>query len=486
MMWVFEELAKMDPVLASALRNIRVGKGSPGDAAVVARSLYTDTMVPRLGNKMAYNEFLQRHGNDGYHVHLDLNDFGQINKLHGEAMGDEAIKRAGNIISEVSRTFGGKAFRNGGDEFKTWFHKPEAAHGFARELRARLERQPKIGGTHNLAASIGIGFNRDHAEGALLEAKKKLGPTVNGKRENRHAVGAAPTVIHSRTHEPIPDGWRSPSGSAPQSMPNLAPTGMKFHNPLVKDEAGVLNHPHADGAIPKQPTGYVNEQAAGKGVATYAKFANAYGKIKPGAKSNLMHYDYRPHEEGINRLLKQHGYKVYFAGGKYGKPDLANKNYNTGHLMIYDPTPSSGGDFQDESYTRTWRTVHELAHALTYPHLNAKYGEGRRMGKLGVHRTPREAKRSVEWEWLTAHKQRELTEQLTGKRVPDHVFNRELNTVMHDALHRAVTGKFTEPSEEGFEPHHHAIPLEHALGMIDAEAKKMGLKHDDDLLPKKL
>jgi hypothetical protein len=237
-------------------------------------------------------------------------------------------------------------------------------------------------------------------------------------------------------------------------------------------------HPHTDGAIPG------NDQAAGAGVSTYAKFAAPYGTIKPGTKSNLLHYDYRPYEPQLNAAVQKHGYNVYLAGGSFGKPDLARRNYNTGHLMIYDPTPKSGGDFGEEAYTRTWRTAHELAHALTYPELNAKYGEGRRIGKLGTHRTLREAKRAVEWEWLAAHKQREMAAAM-GHHIPDDMFHRELNTVMHDAVHRAVTGQFTEPSDEGFHPHSHKVPLEHALATLDQEAARMGLKGHDDLVQKK-
>lgn len=539
---LFSDLQKMDPALAQALSNIRAGKSTPKDAEVLARGMYTDTMVPKMGNKLAYNDFLTRHGNAGTHVHVDMNDFGQINKHHGEKVGDHAIKNFGKVASEVSRMFGGKAFRNGGDEFKFHFAKPEAAHGFARELRSRLERLPKAGGTHNLAASIGIGHNPDHAEGALLEAKKQLGPTdvKTGKRQNIHSLGNAPTVIHSKSHEPTPPGWKPAKAKEVKpvkTFPAVQHPSLKFHNPLAKsgiqgmdilhpipqqkpehetlpaptahphgyswhdghtehhaeqviikkDElaaAPITKHPHTDGAIPNQPKP-ANDQAAGAGVATYAKFAAPYGKITPGKKTNLFHYDYRPHEGKLNDLLKEHKFEVYTAGGKFGKPDLASRNYNTGHLMIYDPTPSSGGDFGDESYTRTWRTAHELAHGLTYPELNAKYGEGRRIGKLGVHRTPREAKRAVEWEWMAAHKQREITEKLTGKPVPDELFHRELNTVMHDAVHRAVTGQFTEPSDEGFDPHTHKVPLEHALAMIDQEARTMGIPHDDSLAPKK-
>jgi GGDEF domain-containing protein len=239
MIQLFSNLQKMDPALAQALANIRAGKGTASDANVVARGMYTDTMVPKMGNKLAYNDHLARHANDGYHVHVDMNDFGQINKFHGEKVGDQAIKSFGNAASEVSRLFGGKAYRNGGDEFKFWFHKPEAAHGFARELRSRLEKMPKAGGTHNLAASIGIGYNPDHAEGALLHAKHQLGTTDpnTGKRVNMHKVGNAPTVIHSLTHEAPPAGWKAPAGKAPvpaKATQPLAQPGLKFHNPLAK------------------------------------------------------------------------------------------------------------------------------------------------------------------------------------------------------------------------------------------------------------
>jgi len=221
---------------------------------------------------------------------------------------------------------------------------------------------------------------------------------------------------------------------------------------------------------------HLEDQNAPVGVSTYAKFAAPYGSVNPSAPSDLTHYPYHGKLPEIENLVKQHGYKTYYAGGKYGKPDLVNKNYNTGHLMIYDPTPGSGGDFKHEEYTKGWRQIHELAHALTYPELNKIYGEGRRMGKLGIHRNLNEAMRAVHWEWLAAHKQRELGEQL-GIHIPDNVFHKELNTVMHDAVHRAVTGKFTEPSGEGFTPHEHKVPLSHAMDVLRDEAQNMGLQH---------
>lgn len=226
-----------------------------------------------------------------------------------------------------------------------------------------------------------------------------------------------------------------------------------------------------------------NDQAAKAGVPTYAQFAQHYGSVTPGQSTNLNHYDYTGKLPAVQNLVKQHGFQTYYAGGKYGKPDLASKNYNTGHLMIYDPTPQSGGDFGNQEATDAWRQVHELAHALTYPELNKIYGEGRRMGKLGTHRTPHEAKRAVHWEWMAAHKQRELSKQL-GVHLSDEQFNKELGTVMHDALHRAITGRFTDPAGEGFVPHGNPVPLEHALNTIDQHANQMGLGQHETIKKK--
>lgn len=246
-------------------------------------------------------------------------------------------------------------------------------------------------------------------------------------------------------------------------------------------------HPHMDGSKPAtamdSPEHAKNDQAAGVGVSTYAKFAMPYGSVNSGSPTNLNHYRYEGKRAHIDQLVKDHGYQTYYAGGKYGRPDLANRNYNTKHLMVYDPSPGSGGDFGHEEYTDGWRKIHELSHALVYPELNKVYGEGRRIGKLGNHRTVREALRAVHWEWLAAHKQRELSKHV-GVDISDDDFHKELNTVMHDAVHRAVTGKFTEPSGEGFAPHNHKIPLETALGMIRESAHNLGLTGMHDLLKK--
>jgi GGDEF domain-containing protein len=231
---MFAELEKMDSSLGEALRAFRAA-GLHQHADLVAKHLFHDSLVPKMGNALAYKDFLSRHQNDGVHTHVDLNDFGQINKLHGEKLGDDAIQLFGKAASEVSRQFAGKSFRNHGDEFKFWFARPEQAHGFARELRTRLEKIPKVGGTHNIAAAIGIGFTPDNAEKALITAKGQLGPMgQDGKRQNTHAAGNAPTVMHSLTHESPPNGW-TPGVGAPSSSKNPVhvPDGLTLHNPLA-------------------------------------------------------------------------------------------------------------------------------------------------------------------------------------------------------------------------------------------------------------
>lgn len=277
------------------------------------------------------------------------------------------------------------------------------------------------------------------------------------------------------------------AAEALEAKPEVArhPHAYEWHDPHTEHySTPVVAH---EPPIPPSPKD-INEQAAGVGVATYEQFAKHYGTIKPGTKGPTVIYPYHGKLAEAQKLVKDHGYEVYYAGGKYGRPDLAKKNYNTKHLMIYDPSPESGGDFKDRDYTDTWRQIHELAHALTYPEINKLYGEGRRIGKLGTHRTMHEAQRAIHWEWLAAHMQRELSKKF-GIHISDTEFNRELNTIMHDAVHRAVTGKFTEPSDEGFHPHAHKIPLEVALKLLQDEAKRLGLKSRHELtttIPRKV
>jgi hypothetical protein len=104
---------------------------------------------------------------------------------------------------------------------------------------------------------------------------------------------------------------------------------------------------------------------------------------------------------------------------------------------------------------------------------------------MGHQRSTNDALRAVHWEDMAARKQRSLSRQL-GVHVSDADFNREHNTVMHDAVYRATTGRFTNPDQEGFHPHPHAIPLDHSMNLIRAHADRIGLGHPDETFKQRL
>jgi GGDEF domain-containing protein len=195
-----EDLAKIEPHLAVALGQIRdavkQGHVHPDALRTVNQTLFTDTMIPSIGNKAAYNDFLTR-PREGVHVHLDGNDFGSINKMHDHETGNRAIIAMGRALrSAMDESVGrknGKLFRTGGDEFVAHVPSHEHAALFARSLRSKLEGVPAIRGTHRLSMSLGFGPTHDHAEEALKDAKaaKKAANAPLGQAKT-HAASRMP------------------------------------------------------------------------------------------------------------------------------------------------------------------------------------------------------------------------------------------------------------------------------------------------------
>lgn len=230
-----EELAKVDMSLMAALGAAR--KNNQAAGKVLARHLFTDSMVPRVGNSFAYKDFLSRNKDSGVHLSLDANGFGSINKEHGFETGNEAIKHLFNTVSDVSRKYGLKAFRVGGDEGRLHAPTPERAEGFIKELKEKLGSLPNVPGTdHKMSVSVGMGYSPEHAEQALMHAKDQLGPLVNGKRMKTFQLGKEPTVHHSLLHENPPPTWRPHSNPAKplphEEVKDTATPGLKLANPL--------------------------------------------------------------------------------------------------------------------------------------------------------------------------------------------------------------------------------------------------------------
>lgn len=206
----FMEKAEDDLDIGGALghikRAIASGHLDPKVEQAVRRHVYEDRMTPGMGNKFAYEEFRAKQ-KPGVYVSMDGNSFGKINKLHGHAAGDEAIKAFGKhareALDEAVGRHQAKLFRNpdeqqlyrsGGDEFVAHVPSHEHAAKFAKLLQRKLEKHPAIRGTHKLSMSFGFGHNPETADQALLEAKKqKYGPTG----ELKHQPGQEPSFAHS-------------------------------------------------------------------------------------------------------------------------------------------------------------------------------------------------------------------------------------------------------------------------------------------------
>ena len=185
----------------------------------------------------------------------------------------------------------------------------------------------------------------------------------------------------------------------------------------------------------------------------------------------------------VDELLAHYGYEPYYFGGQYGNySDLGKRNYTTGHLAIFDPH-TEAASFGDAQFTDNWRKLHELGHAHGLEDLNHKWGEGRRLGNVGV-RTPREMLRAVDWETMALMNQNKLMNEIGLPMTPQE-YNRDWNTTVGDAGFRAVTGQFTSPTEEGFVPHDERISPSHAMNAVTRRAEELGLDMDETLRDKR-
>jgi diguanylate cyclase (GGDEF)-like protein len=202
---------------------VKAGHVHPDALKHISGHLFKDTLVPSMGNKKAYNDFAQKKDRGGVHVHMDMNDFGKINKIHGFEAGDHAIRAAGQAIREAADETGtkAKAHRVGGDEFRLHFPNHEHAVRFARAVRNKFEQIPHVGGTHKISASIGIGANPEYAEQSLIFAK-------NAKVKANYPEGQAETHAHSGMpgfsgHIPVgATGLKAPVIQKPVQPPALS------------------------------------------------------------------------------------------------------------------------------------------------------------------------------------------------------------------------------------------------------------------------
>jgi diguanylate cyclase (GGDEF)-like protein len=153
----------------------------------------TELLRPRFFEERLSEHFsaASRHGLDLALVLLDLDRFGQVNKVHDHTVGDLVIARVGRAIRDTLRTED-IAGRLGGDEFAVLlpFSGPvDAASAVQRLVETLHSLSGRVGGPAvDIEVSASIGFEtlrgsklessaalRGHAEIALRHAKRAGG-----------------------------------------------------------------------------------------------------------------------------------------------------------------------------------------------------------------------------------------------------------------------------------------------------------------------
>lgn len=172
------------------------------------RELYQDEMIPGLGNKRAFRDFVKNPGHQGgVHVMLDGNGMKSINDTHGHEAGDHAIVAMGqalrSAIDSVPNANTVKAHRFGGDEFH--FYAPDAAHAqvILRRFREHLDAMPPIKGTHKLGMSAGMGADPVQADSALYTAKEaSRGKGMSLTAHSLHPTAPGPVDVNNAPAPP--------------------------------------------------------------------------------------------------------------------------------------------------------------------------------------------------------------------------------------------------------------------------------------------
>lgn len=237
---MFMPLMKGD--LTSTFNQLRdlVGSGhlSNEHYDALRREMYSDEMVPELGNKRAYRDFLKTAPPGGAHIMLDANGLKSINDQLGHEHGDRAIVAMGGALRRaIDGTVGpgaAKAHRFGGDEFHIHVDNPQHAPVVLRRLHQELESIPHLQGTHKLSMSAGIGASPAHADQALYHAKDQAHAAVAAAGGDPTARTAAPGALYSHNlHAAL-----GPAGTvAPSTIPTGAPMAAPPSPPLAKSES---------------------------------------------------------------------------------------------------------------------------------------------------------------------------------------------------------------------------------------------------------
>lgn len=181
--------------LARSMKNVEVYE-------TVSRESVTDHLTDLL-NKRAFDEALsneveraKRFGDELGLLLIDLDDFGQFNKVYGVLDGDAVLREVGRVLREGSREIDVPA-RYGGEELAVVLPRTDLEGAFLRAERIREQieqlRIPRVdgSGTLRVTASCGVASMRGAAadKDGLVEA---AGKALNeAKRSGKNATRRA-------------------------------------------------------------------------------------------------------------------------------------------------------------------------------------------------------------------------------------------------------------------------------------------------------
>lgn len=146
---------------------------------------HEDDLLPVLNRRGFDRElertlaFLKRHGSDVSLIYIDLDDFKDVNDIHGHAAGDAALRHLADIlIANVRRS--DVVARLGGDEFAILLHRAdtESAHLKAEQLYRALDSSALVYGGKEIPISLTSGTTQlrdsDTNSTALARADKLM------------------------------------------------------------------------------------------------------------------------------------------------------------------------------------------------------------------------------------------------------------------------------------------------------------------------
>jgi diguanylate cyclase (GGDEF)-like protein len=153
----------------------------------------------RVQIQSANQQFKKSPGNWSL-IMFDLDDFGRVNKIYGNLVGDLVLKNAADRMRSV---LGNKelAFRRGGEEFVILLEQDQrAALLLAERVRQALEKSPVVGtnakGVYQIEVRASFGVANTYADSLSPEGLEELADT---RMREAKAAGK------NRVHPPLPE-----------------------------------------------------------------------------------------------------------------------------------------------------------------------------------------------------------------------------------------------------------------------------------------